>query len=205
MARTLTFEFQGEQIKLALDKIDRDRLYGYVETEVVDDAGKPCRLGTLLADGHSLVLPGGTGLAYLSYDGQWRKKAELRPVDPQGQLIPPVKSTFDTGVRLEQQATVEEYLEHNTRLVYQLTPEEPCPALLERLRGGAIYRFPFSYRGGVVADAGFLLLGSDGNLFMCVGTPADIKFIGLKETAGVVPDDEDASEEEDDSLDFSMV
>jgi hypothetical protein len=204
MAKTLATEFQGEKINFTLDKIDRTKLYGWIDTEVVDETGKPCELGTLLDDGHSLVLPGGAGLAYLSQDGQWRKKSELRPVDPQGQDIPPVKSTFDGPVALSQQATVEEYLSHNINLVYQLTPEPPCPALVEKLRSGAIYRFPFSYRGGTTANAGFLLLGADGNIFLCVGNPTDIEFIGLRATAAVVPDEETAPAE-DDSMDFSMV
>jgi len=205
MAKTLATEFQGEPINFTMDKIDRTKLYGWIDTEVVDENGKPCQLGTLLDDGHSLVLLGGAALAYLSQNGQWRKKSELRPVNPRGQLIPPVKSTFDSTLELSELATVEEYLSHNIHLIYQLTPESPCPAaLMEKLKSGAIFWFPFSYRGGVVANTGFMLLGADGNIFMCVGNPTDIQFIGLRATAAILPDEE-AAPAEDDSMDFSMV
>src|SRR5271154_6533634 len=100
MAKPLVVEFAGESVNMSLSKIDRTRLYGYVDTEVLDETGKPCELGTLLGDGHTLIGKGGTGLAYLSQDGLWRKKAELRPVDRHGAVITPVKSTFDAVVHL---------------------------------------------------------------------------------------------------------
>jgi hypothetical protein len=71
-------------------------------------------------------------------------------------------------------------------------------------RCGAIYKFPFSYRGGIAASVGFLLAGGDGHPFLCVGVPTAIEFVGLKATAAVVAD---AGEDvvEDDAMDFSLV
>jgi hypothetical protein len=115
-----------------------------------------------------------------------------------------VRSTFDEVVLLTQKTNVEHYLSHNIHLIYQLAPEAEYSALMAELRGGAIFQFPFSYRGGIVANAAFLLLGADGNVFLCVGNPTDAHFIGLRATAAVVPDQESAPEE-DDALDFSMV
>jgi hypothetical protein len=211
MAKPLVLEFRGRQVSLGLQKIDRTKLYGYVDTEVVDAAGKPCELGTLLGDGHSLVGKGGTGLAYLSQDGLWRKKADLRPVDRDGNPIPTAKSTFDTVVPLTDPATIDDYLSHNIHLIYMLTheqpegmPSQPFDELVEDLRAGTIYRFPFSYRGGVSASVGFLLIGGDGNLFLCVGVPTAFEFVGLKATAPVVTDPAEEAVEED-AMDFSLV
>ena len=83
-------------------------------------------------------------------------------------------------------------------------PAQPIEELVEDLRGGTIYRFPFSYRGGVSATVGFLLAGGDGNLFLCVGVPTAIEYVGLKATAAVVVDACDEAVEED-AMDFSMV
>src|SRR5207244_1311923 len=116
----------------------------YVETEVVDESGKTCELATLLADGRSIVGKGGKALAYLSQEGEWRGKSDLSPVDIHGKPITPVKSTFATAVKLEERATVEDYLAHNIRLVYHLKPESEHPALREALRAGDIFHFPFS-------------------------------------------------------------
>lgn len=208
MAKPLVVEYQGQQIPLAIQKIDRTKLYGYIDTEVIDESGKTCELATLLNDGCSLSGKGGRALAYLSQDGLWRKKTELRPVDLHGKPITPVKSTFDTIVSLdgpERQASIDDYLSHNIRLVYQLTPEGDHSALLKELQKGTIFQFPFSYRGGVSASPGFILLGSDSNIFLCVGVPILMEFVGLKATAPTVAEEEVQAEEEDDSLDFSIM
>ena len=47
------------------------------------------------------------------------------------------------------------------------------------------------------------VLYSDGNIFLCVGSPTRIEFIGLKSAAPVVAEEPDA--EEEDLLDFSLV
>src|SRR5262245_38463248 len=206
MAKPLVLQYGGQATNFSLDKIDRTKLYGYVETEVTDEAGKACELATLIGDGHSIVGKGGSAIAYLSHDGRWRKKTDLRPVDVHGKVITPVKSSFDAPISLDHKATIEEYLAHNINLIYRLEAETENPALMQALRSGAIFQFPFSYRGGVEASAGFLLLGGDGNLFLCVGTRAAIEFVGLAATAATVVDEtESSAAEEEDALDFSLV
>lgn len=205
MAKPLVVEFENESINLSLAKVERSKLYGYVETEVVDEAGKRCELATLTGDGHSIVGKGGTASAYLSPNGMWRKKAELKPVDVHGKAIVPVKSTFDTTVKLDKKATVDEYLSHNISTIYCLTPEEEHEGLKAELAAGVIFQFQFSYRGGLEASAGFLLQGSDGNMFLCVGVPTAIDFVGLKSAAALGGQDEAAPAEDEDMLDFSLV
>lgn len=204
MAKPLTIEFAGETVNFTLEKVDRTKLYGYVESEVLDEAGKRCELGTLAADGRSLVGKGGTALVYLAHDGQWKTKAELRPVDGQGKPIEPVRSTFDAPVSLTMPVTIDDFLAHDITSIYQLAADEMSEKLLAELKGGAIYQFPFSFRGGLEAHAGFLLQGSDGNLFLCVGVPTVFEFVGLKTTAAVVTEDA-AVTDDDDALDFSLV
>jgi hypothetical protein len=200
----LVFEFCGRPVEVALEKVDRSKLYGYVETEVQDEAGKRCELATLIGDGHSIVGRGGSAIAYLAADGQWRTRSELRPIDVHGQPVTPVKSSFDAPIVLDATATPDEFLEHNVHLIYHVPPGDGQGELLAELRAGTIFRFPFSYRGGVEASPAFLLLGGDGNVFLCVGTPTALEFIGPAATAPVVDDAADAGEEED-ALDFSLV
>jgi hypothetical protein len=205
MAKPLIVEYQGQSVNLTLEKVERSKLYGYVETEVVDEAGKPCELATLTGDGHSIVGKGGSAIATLSPTGLWRKRSTLSPIDIQGDVITPVKSTFDAPVKLDTEATIDDYLSHNIHLIYHLVPDEELPELLTELQAGKIFQFPFSYRGGLVASAGFLLLGSDGNIFLCVGSPTAIEFVGLKTTAAILVEEEAAPVEEEDLLDFSLV
>jgi hypothetical protein len=205
MAKPLVLDFQGQSVNFTLAKVERSKLYGYIDTEVVDETGKPCELATLASDGHSIIGKGGTALAYLSPQKMWRKRSELQAVDLDGKPIVPVKSTFDAPVKLDNKATIEEYLGHNIHLIYQLIPEADHAGLRTELQAGTIFQFPFSYRGGLEASAGFLLLGADGNIFLCVGTPAALEFVGLKATAAVVADPEAAPVEEEELLDFSLV
>ncbi len=143
-------------------------------------------------------------MAYLSPDGLWRKKSDLKAVDIHGTTIVPVKSTFDSPVTLDNTSTIDEYLSHNIHLIYRMTADEICAPLEAELKAGTIFQFPFSYRGGLEASAGFLLLGSDGNTFLCVGTPTAAEFVDLKATAVVVPEADEAAVE-DDALDFNLV
>lgn len=203
MAKPLVLQFQGQSIEASLEKIDRAKLYGYVETEIQDENNKRCELATLLGDGHSIVGKGGSAIAYLSADGQWRTRAALKPIDVHGKPITPVKSSFDAPITLDQVATVDEFLSHNVNLIYQIAAE--APGLMDELKKGAIYRFPFSYRGGVEASPAFLLLGGDGNPFLCVCTLTAVDFIGPTATAAVVAEDTPDAGEDEDALDFSLV
>src|SRR5262249_9362340 len=205
VAKPLTVIFQGNTIHFTLEKVDRSRLYGYIDAIVLDESGKPCELATLTNDGHSIVGKGGTAIAYISPNGLWRERSELQAVDVHGKAITPVKSTFDAPVPLDQKATIEEYLSDNVYLIYLLTPDGDDSELKAELQSGTIFQFPFSFRGGLEASAGFLLLGSDGHTFLCVGTPTAFEYAGLKATAAIVADEESAQAEEEDLLDFSVM
>jgi hypothetical protein len=205
MAKPLSLTFAGETVNFNLEKIDRTKLYGYVESEVTDESGKKCELGTLIGDGRSIVGKGGSAIAYLSQDGYWRKKADLKPVNPEGNPITPVKSSFDAPIELTKKVSIDEYLSHNINSLYQLQADEQNEELISELKSGAIFSFPFSYRGGLESSAGFLLQGSDGHFFMAVGVPTTLDYVGLKAPAAAVPDVEETVTDDDDGLDFSLV
>lgn len=204
MSKALTVQYKGREISLAIEKVDRTRLYGYVETEVLDDSGRRCQLVTLNGDGHTLAGRGDTANVLLSPTRDWRERSELKPVDAAGKPITPVPSTFAAPVALDDTATIDEYLSHNIHLVYRLTCEGDMEDLCADLRSGTVYRFPFSYRGGLEAFPAFLLAGGDGNVFLTVGTEANLLYVGLKQAAGPV-EDETGDEDEEDLLDFSMM
>jgi hypothetical protein len=53
------------------------------------------------------------------------------------------------------------------------------------------------------ADAGFLLMGEGGNVFMAVGNPTNVDFLGLQQTAALA--DEEEGVDETDLMDFDMI
>jgi len=202
MAKPLVFKFADSELAFSLSKVDRSRLYGYKELEVLDEKGGRCELATLASDGQTIIGKGGTGLCTLSADGHWTEKSQLKPVDLDGKEIQPVSSSYSAPIPLAETATVDEYLQHNIRLVYQLMSEGDVASLRQPLAEGKIFKFPYSYRGGLEADAGFLLQGEDGNIFFVVGNPTKVEFVGLAQVSGV---EEETEAEEADMMDFDMI
>ena len=202
MAKPLVFTFEGAEVSVEIDKVDRARLYGYVDTEALDDGGRACALATLAGDGHTVVGSGGTAIAYLSPAGQWRERTALTPVGPDGAVLVAVPSSFGAPITLDTTASVDDYLAHNVRAIYALALPEG--GLRAKLAAGTLYTFAFSYRGGLEADTAFLLANAEGHPFMALGKPTTFTFIGLQEL--VVPDEPVASgDEDDDELDFGMM
>jgi hypothetical protein len=203
MAKPLVFQYAGQELAFALNKVDRAGLYGRKDVEVLNEAGQVCDLATLTDDGRTVVGRGGTGLAYLSADRQWREKGQLKPIDLEGKEITPVGSSYGAPIALAGQATVNDYLDHKIRLVYHLTSENDVSALADELNRGTIFAFPYSYRGGLQADAGFLLAGDGGKLFLAVGTRVEPQFLGLQQAVALTEDD--TEDDETDLMDFDMM
>jgi len=203
MAKPIKFNFADEESVFEMHKVDRSRLYGYKELEVLDEHGNACVLTTLAKDGQSLIGKGGTGIGYVDADGNWCEKDQLKPVDLQGNTITPVASSFAAPIELSEEATTERFLDHNIRLIYELDSEGITPELAKRLQAGAIFMFPYSYRGGLEADTGFLMTNSTGDIFFLVGDDSSIEFKGLQQ---VVPATNYEANGDDDSLmDFDMI
>ena len=200
MAKPLVVRFGDAEIPCNLSRVERSDLYGFVETEALDEKGRKCTLATLADDGKSVISSGGTALVTLSPDGNWLDKKACVPTDNQGNRITPVPSSYAAPVLLEKTATVEEYLSHDIRAVYQVTNDDDLAALMPELKTGTIFCFPYSFRGGLECDAGFLLLAADGTPFIAIGCPTQLQFVGLEEIATVSDD-----ESEDEEIDFSMM
>ena len=205
MAKPLQFEFAGAPIEFEMNKVDRGKLYGFKVLEVLDENGVPCELTTLADDGKTLIGKGGTGIGYLTADGNWSDKSQLKAVNLEGKEITPVPSSFAAPVKLETEISIDEYLNHNIRLVYQLEPKTITDELKKKLDDGVIFRFDYSYRGGLEADSGILLKNDDDEVFFLVGDDTKVEFKGLQEAAPVAPaeDEEEASSES--LMDFGMI
>jgi hypothetical protein len=99
--------------------------------------------------------------------------------------------------------SIEEYLSHDIRSIYQINSEEDFSMLCEELKKGTIFQFPYSFRGGLEPDAGFLLMAADGTPFLAIGSPTKLEFVGFEQTAGITESEESVEEEE--AVDFGMM
>jgi hypothetical protein len=206
MAKPLVFRLGSDEVAFGFEKVDRAKLYGYKKEEALDEQGRPCELAPLCPDGKTLVAKGGRAIGFLSQGNEWLNKAELQPVDFENKPITPVPSSFAEPIPLAKQATIDDYLKHNIKSVYVLDPlEGPTAAVLAELGRGAIYTFPYSFRGGLVADVGFLLANPDGVPFLCVGQPTEIHFVGFDQLGAAVDDGGPDAGDGDDDLDFGMM
>ena len=94
MPRALGFKIGSAKFSGYIEKVDRTKLYGSVDVQTLDPDGNECRLLTLGPDGKTIIPYGGTGFGDLNPSGEWRDKSSLKPVDPTGAEIQPVKSNF---------------------------------------------------------------------------------------------------------------
>ena len=205
MPKPIRFSHVGKQLCFQMEKVDRSKLYGYKELLVLDEHQQQCELATLADDGKTLVGKGGTGIGQLTADGKWTDKTQLRPIDLEGKEITPVPSSFAAPIDLKEETTIDDYLDHNIRLVYRLVVDsasETEEELFSALKQGAILKFPYSFRGGLEADVGFLLMNSDNQIFFVVGERTIVEFVGLQQVAPAVAPD---AEQEGDLMDFSMM
>ena len=206
MAKPLVFQWRDRQISFQMAKVDRARLYGFKESEVLDDQGQRCELATLAQDGQTVVGRGGSAFGTLTADGTWIEKTQLRPVDAAGQSIQPVPSSYAAPVPLVEHASPEDYLDCAVRSIYLMETTDDIGQLADELKQGTIYRFPYSFRGGLEPDQGFLLANANGELFCAIGKPAKTEFLGLAQAAPAVEDeDSQRADEEVDAMDFSMM
>ncbi|MCC6326927.1 MAG: hypothetical protein IT174_00315 [Acidobacteria bacterium] len=203
MARPLVLSLDGEEFPVNLTKIDRDKLYGSVTVEAFDEDGDEVFLRVLAYDGKTIIDKGGTALATVTEQGDSIPRNRLIAVSSDGEELEPVPSSF-SAPNLLQPATVEDYLSHTVKTVYALEAAEEgeLDHLRDSLSDGRIYKFPFSYRGGLEYDGAFLIGNTEG-IFMIVGQPAVLKFLKLGQAAVLEPAEE--QEVAVDDLDFDLL
>ena len=203
--RSIEFEFAGTPVTFNMIKVDRNKLYGYKVLDVLDEQGEPCELTTLADDGKTLIGKGGTGIGYLDADGNWSDKSQLKPVDLQGKPIEPVASSFSAPIPLLKEISIEQYLDHNIRLVYQLELSQENQPLIDKLKSGTIFLFDYSFRGGLEADAGIMLINDDEEIFFLVGDNTSVSFTGLQQSAPVATDQGESEDDQAGLMDFGMI
>ena len=205
MARALVFQHGSGNLEFALEKIDRRKLYGFVDTEAVDGANRACELALLGSDGRTVVGRGGSALLWLDADGNHVEKSTLKPIKQSGESWSRVPSSFDAPITLSVKASVEDLLNHNIKATYALTAPMGATALLDELKRGVIYTFPFSYRGGLDPDVAFLMVNPDGLPFMLLGKPTTLEFVGLSEETAIESEEAPEADEDSDDVDFAMM
>ena len=183
--------------------MDRGKLCGYKEIEVLDEQEHRRQLATLADNGRTVVGRSSTGIGYIPADGDWCDKSNLKPADVEGREIKPVESSYSAPTRLFDTAMVDVYLDDDIHLVYQLQSDDHLTELMGGLQRSTIFTFPYSYRRGLEANVGLMLMADDEHIFLAVGNLTKTDFIGLQQLAAAIDEEEEV--DETDFMSFDML
>ena len=200
MARSLQFSFAGQEISCEIEKVDRNKLYGWVDKKAFDKAGNECYFGSISSDGMHIFGKESFELGYQSDDGTWYERSKLQVVDMDDQPLQQQEASFKSTIELQDTVSIDTYLMHVAKSVYHLAPD---PALLKLVQESEeIYSFPFNYTASYKPDSAFLI-ENEGELFMVVGQHTGFEFLEMQTVdSSLLEDDED--EGDGDDIDFSM-
>jgi hypothetical protein len=197
MAKELRFSLSGTEYTSAPVKLERKKIYGWSDLVATDNAGEVCDTAYLSPDDALLIPSGGYKQGVVDDAGRWVEKSELTACDSDGVELPQYPSSFDAVISLDKTVTEEEFLDNDWEAVYQLVNADLAAAV-----GDNIYKFEFSYRGGINHNDGYLI-NTPGGLFLFAGDKQEFPLVSLADQT-VIDEVEEEVEEEIDDLDFSM-
>jgi len=199
MAKEASFQISGKTFSATLTKLDRDKLYGWVEERYQDRKGNPLSWATLLLDGKTLIAAGGTALKTIGPDGGEVSKSTLKAIMPDGSDALIQKSVYDEPVQLDESHSIEDLMRLEVKSLYQLSVTDGLDTVKAVLNNSPVLYFKFNYRADYEADDAFIIRQSD-HIFIITGMLQEFEY-ALPEKPAVVDVDE---EESDSSIDFNM-
>jgi hypothetical protein len=202
MARLVKFFIEKESFEAAINKLDREKVYGWTEMLATDANGNACQTASLLNDGRTMVATG--GIAQKTVDSQNLEvdKSTLiaKLPDLSNAVLQP--SIYDQPVTFSI-ASIEDLLDLDVTSVYELAfdSEEEKSKLKLKFSKDTVYTFLFNYRTDYeAADAFIIYNGSE--FFILTGNKNQFKFLTNEIVEPIVVEENDLSEEE---LDFGML
>ena len=203
MAKAIQFKAGESKFAATLTKIDRDKVYGFIELKVSDDKGNLCSLGNLLDDGSTIVLNGATAMKTVDESNKELDKKTLKVVYQDGKDAVLVPSSYDQEVVL-QEASLDDLFNLEITAVYQLgfEDENQKNTTLAYFSDGKVARFQFNYRPDYEgADA--ILLANPAGLFALTGSLIDFPYLENAQVVQVAEIEEEPAVEEE--MDFGML
>jgi len=205
MAKPITFNTGEKSFQAAINKVDRDKVYGYIEESISDANGEICLSGNLLDDGSTIILSGATALKTVDFNNNEVDKKSLKAVYMDGKDATLIPSSYDGEVRLEL-ANADDLYNLEVTAVYQLDFENLSVAkkdVLTYFEGEKYYRFVFNYRADYEgADA--IMLATENDVFVLTGRMLSFEYLENKNKP-VVIEEEVATGNEEDNIDFGML
>jgi hypothetical protein len=203
MAKNLTFVIDKQSFVAGITKVDRDKVYGFVQEVVSDKSGNTCSIGNLLDDGQTLIFSGSTALKTVDKNNLEVDKKSLKTVYLDGKDATLIPSSYDGEIVLSK-ASMDDLFNLEVTTVYQLTWEDAASkaSMLKLLEAGNVYQFVFNYRADYEgADA--LVLSSHNEIFILTGKMLEFEY--LENKSAIPPVEETPLEETEEEVDFGML
>ncbi len=202
MARLVKFNIGTESFDAAINKLDRDKVYGWIESVATDFAGNICLTASLLNDGRTMVGSGGIAQKTVDRNNVEVDKSTLVAKLPDVSMAVLQPSIYEQPVTLIA-ASIEDLLDLDVTAVYELTFDDPeiKSKMQSKFLDNAVYSFPFNYRSDYEAADAFMLFNGS-VFFVLTGNKNQFKFLTNEISEPIVVEETEVSEEE---LDFGML
>ena len=200
MANKIQFVFEKSSWAAAIIKVERDKIYGYVEEVVTNAEGKPCTLAGLLDDGSTIVLSGATALKTVDSENAEVDKKTLKTVYLDGSDAVLVPSSYEGAVKLEA-ASTDDLFDLEVTSVYQLSFEhaDEKSSALKILSKDPILKFIFNYRADYEgADA--MVISAQDEIFVLTGRKIQFQYLKNEQIPVIT-----TTEETEEETDFGML
>jgi hypothetical protein len=203
MAKAIQFNAGKLTFAASLTKVDRDKVYGFIEVKVNDDKGNPCTMGSILDDGKTLILNGATANKTVDASFNELDKKELKVVYQDGKDAVLVPSSYEGEVLLTE-TSLDDLFNLEVTSVYQLDFEDDLQkkSVSDFLASGKVARFLFNYRADYEGADAILIANANG-IFALTGRIIDFPFLKNE----VEPISETLVEQpiEEEGMDFGML
>ena len=198
MARSLKFSVNSEEMNIEIEKLDRNKVYGWVEKKYIDRDGNDCFFGSISQDGTSIFGKEAFESGYLSSANEWLERSDLDVLDAEGNKVEQKEASFKQTIPLQKQVSVDDFLDYVVKSVYQLDAPQSLIDLVKT--SDQLFCFPFNYTASYTPDNAFLI-ENENTLFMLIGQHCGFQFLEMQEISPILEDDD---EDDGDDIDFSM-
>lgn len=204
MARFAEFKIGDTLFQAGVNKIDRDKIYGYVEEHTYDANGDECQMGSVLADGITFVLSGATALKKVDDAFHEVSKNDMKTVYMDGRDAELIPSIFEIEVPLKEEP-LDRLLDLQVDLAYQLSfdEEDDKAAVLAQLKTDKAYFFVYNYRADYEGADAFLI-SNGAEVFALAGRLVTFEFLDNTTIVPIDENEDDSVENDSDGLDFGM-
>lgn len=198
MAKKINFNIKSENFELNIEKLDRKKVYGWIEKVVLDKNDNLCKTVYFSSEENMLIASKGIARDSFNEEGNIIDKSKIVRLNEDDEEVVIKESSFKSSIALESIVSVECMLEHNIEAVYFMGNDEKFVEILKSIDG--FFTFEFNYRDSYEGKPAFIV-ENDNNIFMLIGQKIDFEYISL---GNQVILDEENEEEEDDDMDFGM-